>query len=96
MHAKLFKGIGSPASPVDESSSILVEYSQAFSDVGHLICEYQACLENIKPLREEDVLFLLLSLYARSTGAGVYLEIRKSTDLQVYDSDLAEPAVGPL
>ncbi|KAF2844475.1 hypothetical protein T440DRAFT_559586 [Plenodomus tracheiphilus IPT5] len=83
--------VGSPTSPVDQSQHVAVEYSQAFGDVGHLICEYQACLEKIKPLQEEDVLFLLLSRYARSTGSGVYLEIRKSSDLQVYDSELAEP-----
>jgi hypothetical protein len=70
-----------------------VEYSQAFSDVAHLICEYQACLLKIKPLHEEDVLLLLLSQYARSTGAGVYLEIKRPGDLQVYDSEIPEPLV---
>lgn len=61
--------------------------------MGHLICEYQACLEKIQPLQEEDVLFLLLSRYARSTGFGVYVEVSKSTDVQVYDSNLTEPPV---
>ncbi|KAF1830838.1 hypothetical protein BDW02DRAFT_80934 [Decorospora gaudefroyi] len=46
------------------------------------MCEYQSCLKKIRPLQEEDVLLLLLSRYAKATGSG---------DLQVYDSDLAEP-----
>jgi hypothetical protein len=73
-----------------------VEYSQAFTDVAHLICEYKACLLKIQPLDEKDVLYLLLSQYAQNTGSGVYLEIRRPGDVQVYDSELAEPHVSGL
>jgi hypothetical protein len=70
-----------------------VEYSQAFDDVAHLMCEYQACLQKIKPLLEEDVLFLLLSQYAQKTRTRVYMEIRRPSDIQVFDSELPEPYV---
>lgn len=70
-----------------------VQYSQAFGDIEKLICEYHACLNKIKPLHEEHVLFLLLSRFAQSTGVGVYLEIKRPDDIQVYDSELSEPRV---
>jgi hypothetical protein len=57
------------------------------------MCEYQACLLKIEPLHEEDVLILLLSRYAKSSGTGVYLEIRRPGDVQVYDSEISEPDV---
>jgi hypothetical protein len=73
-----------------------VQYSQAFGEVAQLLCEYQACLLKITPLQEEDILYLLLDRFAQSTGAGVYLEIRRAEEIQVYDSAISEPHVSPL
>jgi hypothetical protein len=72
---------------------IAVEYSQAFNDVAHLIAKHQACLVKIKPFHEKDILFLLLSRYAKLAGTGVYLEMRRSSDVQVYASEIPEPHV---
>jgi hypothetical protein len=87
------QNVGSPATPDDPYRTFAVEYSHAFGDVEHLICEYQSCLKKIKPLLKEDVLFLLLDGYAKSTGNGVYIEIKRPTDIQFYDSDVKEPMV---
>lgn len=50
-------------------------------------------MTSINPLREEDVLFLLLRQYAEASGAEVYAEIRRPKDVQIYDSRVAEPTV---
>jgi hypothetical protein len=51
----------SPLDTTNQNLSHAVEYSQAFGDLAGLLCEYQAALCKVKPLQEEDVLFLLLS-----------------------------------
>ncbi|KAF2633022.1 hypothetical protein BU25DRAFT_454154 [Macroventuria anomochaeta] len=45
----------------------------------------------MSPLQEEDLLFLLLRRFADSSDATVYAEIRRSDDVQVYDSTIKEP-----
>jgi hypothetical protein len=76
------------------SKSVEVHYNQAFADIGRLIYEYRDSLSRIKPLQEEEVLFLLLSQYAQTSGFGVYMEIRQPTEVQVYDSSICIPSVG--
>jgi hypothetical protein len=87
------KNVRSPATPKGPYHTFAVEYSHAFGNVGHLICKCQSCLEKIKPLQEEDILFLLLDRYVKSTGNGVYIKIKQPPDIQVYDSDVKEPMV---
>ncbi|KAF1840093.1 uncharacterized protein K460DRAFT_322426, partial [Cucurbitaria berberidis CBS 394.84] len=87
-------GVGSPAEYqcLDAPQVIDVQYSQAFSNIERLICEYQESLRKIKPLHEEDVLFLLLGRFSQSSGASVYMEVRRPGDVQVYDSTISEPS----
>ena len=59
----------------------------------HFFGEYQAFLQQVKPLSEEEILFLLLSRYAASSGASVYTEIRHGNDTHVFDSNVSEPLV---
>jgi hypothetical protein len=59
-----------------------LQYSQAFANIGGLVQEYRSCITSINPLREEDVLFLLLRQYAEASGADVYAEIRRPKDVQ--------------
>jgi hypothetical protein len=80
----------SPAAP---SYAFDIYYSRAFSKVAQLICEYQACLQEIQPLQEEDVLCLLLDRFAQISAASVYLEIRRPREVQIYDSEISEPQV---
>jgi hypothetical protein len=87
---------GSPSSPVDVPHILDLQYSQAFSEVAQLICEYQACLLKIKPMQEQDILYLLLDRFAQSTGVGVYLEIRTPKEVQIYDSEIPEPQVSQI
>ncbi|CAG5148255.1 uncharacterized protein ALTATR162_LOCUS2174 [Alternaria atra] len=49
-------------------------------------------LHTIKLLNEEDVLFLLLSRYSRSSGACVYVEIKRPGEVQIFDSAIVEPS----
>jgi hypothetical protein len=85
--------VGAPMPPVDIPHVLDVQYIQTFSRVARLMCEYQACLRDIQPLQEEDILYLLLDRFAQASEAGVYLEIRRQGDVQVYDSDMSEPQV---
>jgi hypothetical protein len=64
-----------------------------FCSITNFLKEYQNCIDQISPLREEDLLFLLLRRFAESSNATVYAEFRRSEDLQVYDSTLHEPLV---
>jgi hypothetical protein len=83
-----------PSAPRSESSRFGdLQYSQAFTNIGCLVQEYRNCITGINPLREEDVLFLLLREYAEASGAEVYAEIRRPKDVQIYDSRVAEPSV---
>ncbi|ENI00455.1 hypothetical protein COCC4DRAFT_75720 [Bipolaris maydis ATCC 48331] len=82
------RGVGCPT---DNLHIIEVQHSQAFAPVEHFIDEYQAFLRQIKPLNEEDILFLLLSRYATTSGASVYTEIRHKNDVHVFDTDVSEP-----
>lgn len=50
----------------------------------------------MRPLQEEDLLFLLLRRFADTSEADVYAEIRRPHDVQIYDSTIQEPLVGPL
>ncbi|KZM26580.1 hypothetical protein ST47_g2213 [Ascochyta rabiei] len=49
------------------------------------------CISEMSPLQEEDLLFLLLRRFADSSDATVYAEIRRSEDVQIYDSTIQEP-----
>jgi hypothetical protein len=93
---QLSQNAGLSNSSIDDSDLVDVQYSQAFGEVAQLLCEYQACLLKIKPLQEEDFLYLLLNRYAQSTGVGVYLKIRRPTEVQIYYSDIPEPHVSLL
>jgi hypothetical protein len=84
---------GVPKPPVDVPHVLDVQYIQTFSRVARLMSEYQACLRDIQPLQEEDILYLLLDRFAQASEAGVYLEIRRQGDVQIYDSDMSEPQV---
>jgi hypothetical protein len=44
-------------------------------------------------LDEEEILFILLSHYARSFGAHVYLEIQRPGEIQILDSTMEESGV---
>jgi hypothetical protein len=85
--------VGVPKRPVDVPHVLDVQYIQVFSRVARLMSEYQACLRDIQPLQEEDILYLLLDRFSQASGAGVYLEIRRQGDVQIYDSDMSEPQV---
>lgn len=71
-----------------------IQYSQVFCHLTELLDKYQNCISEISPLEEEDLLFLLLRRFANSSGATVYVEIKRSGDLQIYDSTIQEPLVG--
>ncbi|EUC27548.1 hypothetical protein COCCADRAFT_30994 [Bipolaris zeicola 26-R-13] len=77
--------------PTDNSHVIEVQHSQAFAHVERFIEEYQSFVQQIRPLSEEDILFLILSRYATSSGASVYTEIRHDDDVNVFDSKVTEP-----
>lgn len=77
----------------NESHFVDVQYSQAFSNLERLVCAYQEILPQVAPLDEEEVLFLLLKRYAQSSGADVYVEIKRPRDVQVFDSTIPEPPV---
>lgn len=47
----------------------------------------------VRPLGEDDLLFLLLSRYAEQSGSIVYAEIQRSHHMQIFDSTIAEPLV---
>jgi hypothetical protein len=81
------------ASKTHKSSVVNIQYREAFADIGQLICEYRDILNRIKPLQEEEVLFLLLSRYAQASGTDVYLEMRRPENVQIYDSSISEPLV---
>src|SRR4051812_23218903 len=62
-------------------------------NIKQLICEYQNVLHTVKPLNEEDILFLLLSRYSRLSGACVYVEIKRPGEVQIFDLAIVEPLV---
>jgi hypothetical protein len=75
---------------------IRIQYSQVFCHLNKLLDKFQDCISEISPLKEEDLLFLLLRRFAHSSNATVYAEIRRPEDVQVYDSAIEEPLVGQL
>jgi hypothetical protein len=96
LFGKFSQNVGSPSSPMGVPHILDVQYSQAFCEVAQLICEYHACLLKIKPMQEQDIIYLLLHRFAQSTGAGVYLEIRTPKEVQIYDSEIPEPQVSQM
>ncbi|UPX14875.1 uncharacterized protein EKO05_0005346 [Ascochyta rabiei] len=70
---------------------IQIQYSQVFCHLTELLNSFQNCISEMSPLQEEDLLFLLLRRFADSSDATVYAEIRRSEDVQIYDSTIQEP-----
>ncbi|OWY53295.1 hypothetical protein AALT_g11514 [Alternaria alternata] len=87
----LERGVNPGSSASGISRFVEVQSSQAFSNIERLIHEYQNVLHTIEPLNEEDVLFLLLSRYSQSSGACVYMEIKRPGEVQIFDSAIVEP-----
>ena len=73
---------------------IKIQYSQVICRLNELLDKFQDCINEMGPLQEEDLLFLLLRRFADSSDATVYAEIRRSEELQIYDSTIQEPLVG--
>ena len=66
---------------------------QALGHIAKLLEVFHTCSREIRPLSEEDLLFLLLSRFAEQSGSIVYAEIQRSQQIQIYDSTIAEPLV---
>lgn len=73
--------------------SVDVELSQTFRNIGDLIAAYKVCLEQIGPVAEENILFLLMDRFAKSAHVRVYVEIERPGHMQVYDSEAILPPV---
>ena len=73
---------------------IKIQYSQVICRLNELLDKFQDCINEMGPLQEEDLLFLLLRRFADSSDATVYAEIRRSEEFQIYDSTIQEPLVG--
>ncbi|EOA87087.1 uncharacterized protein SETTUDRAFT_31388 [Exserohilum turcica Et28A] len=85
-------GAGAARPTTGESCIVNVQSKQAFGNIEQLICAYQRLLETIDPLDEEDIIFLLLSRFSRSTGTSVYVEIKRPSGVQIFDSTMVEPS----
>lgn len=66
---------------------------QALGHIARLLEALQECSMEVRPLGEDDLLFLLLSRYAEQSGSIVYAEIQRSHHMQIFDSTIAEPLV---
>lgn len=75
------------------SAKYTVSYKQALGHISRFLEAFHACSREIRPLTEEDLLFLLLSRFAEQSDATVYVEIRPAHDLQVFDSTIIDPLV---
>lgn len=68
-----------------------LQYSQPITNLESLVSEYERSLAQIAPLKEHNVLFLLLSEFAQLSNAEVYVEIRREGEMQIFDSTIEEP-----
>ncbi|KAH8714090.1 hypothetical protein GQ44DRAFT_776090 [Phaeosphaeriaceae sp. PMI808] len=68
------------------------QYTQIFGNITNFLTEYQTYSSTMHPLSGENLLFLLLHRFAETSGATVYTKIRRSEDVQVYDSIIAAPS----
>jgi hypothetical protein len=78
----------------DLPESVDVRYSQVSCHLIRLLRTYQHCIDQMSPLTEEDILFVLLRRFSDSSNASVYAEIRTPNNIQIYDSTIEEPMVG--
>ncbi|KAF1363090.1 hypothetical protein EJ07DRAFT_152607 [Lizonia empirigonia] len=74
--------------------SIKIQYNRAFCHLSELLDKFQECIGEMSPLKEEDLLFLLLRRFSDASDATVYAEIRRPEHFQIYDSTIKEPLVG--
>lgn len=66
---------------------------QALGQIAKLLEILHECSVEVRPLGEDDLLFLLLSRYAEQSGTNVYAEIQRPQHMQIFDSTIAEPHV---